>query len=130
VNRLIFYQIFLKCHHTAESSEKLAAPQVVKNYGPSIELKGLLLGLQEPLAIIVNQLDTLYMPTHYFCKVLFYIIVSTALQSRFFSSLFLIRLVYLFSFRSRYISCTHNFLRKGEIEIIVIPNLQEAFYIR
>jgi hypothetical protein len=65
-----------------------------------MELKGLrvLQGLQEPLATIVNQLDTLNMLTHNFCKVYFNIIVSTTLQSSFFSLLFLIRSVYLFSF--------------------------------
>jgi hypothetical protein len=65
-----------------------------------MELKGLLLGLQEPLAEMVNQLDTSHILTHYFCKVHFYIIVSTILQSPFFSSLFLITPAYLFLFRS------------------------------
>lgn len=101
-----------------------------RNDGPFIELKGLILGLQEPLAIIVNQLDILHMLTHYFCKVLFNIIVSTTLQSRFFSSLFLIKPVYFFSLLFMLLSPVHIVWLGKEREIIVIPILQGAFYIR
>jgi hypothetical protein len=51
-----------------------------------MELQSLLQGLQEPLAKIVNHLNTLHMLSHYFCKVQFSIFVSTTLPNRFFSS--------------------------------------------
>lgn len=67
-----------------------------------MKLKGLrvLQGLQEPLAIIVNQLDTLNVLTHYFCNEHFNAIVSTILRSIFFSLLFLFRSAYFFSFHA------------------------------